>query len=410
MNSVLVVDDEFSIRESFKLILSPAYEVLQAATGEGALKLTVDNVVDLVYLDIRMPGMDGIETLKRLKEISPQTEVVMVTAVNDVQKASEAIKIGAFDYVVKPFDVEKIQNLTRDILRRKNILASIRGIGELSVPSLVGRTEKINQIMKRIEGISGSFDWALITGEAGVEKEWIARLINDLSPEPKRFAAINCKGRSAAYLNKKLFPGKMGNSTTELSRDGGLINSAQVLFIDNIEYLPQETQEKLLKAPIRLICGAIVNLKEINFNNELWQKLSAVQFEIPPLRERAADIPIVIDYFFNESKKNHNSKIKEIFPGALNIFSAYTWPGNIDELQAVIERLVLTVNKPFIEENDLPIHILLSNSVSHTLSLEDAYSEFEKKFIGKILEMNSQDKEKTARALNIKPLVLDSKL
>lgn len=406
--TILVIDDELSIRESFNLILSGEYRVLQAASGEGALSAVAEHKVELAFLDIRMPGLNGIETLKRLKEISPSTEVVMVTAINDVQKAAEAVKHGAYDYLIKPFDVEKIQKLAADILRRKGLISSTLNVSLSEVPSLIGASDKILNLSDKIESAAKTSAWVLIKGESGTEKEWVARLISQASGPKGLFVSIDAKGRSYSYLEKKLFGVHGGQTVAGLIKKQGIVDSASVLFIDNAEYLPPDIQEKLITAPMRLICGTSINLQDGEFKKELLKKLSEYQIDLPPLRERASDISLLLEHFLKEAKNKYNGSVKEIKQPVKDILSAYSWPGNVLELQAFVERAVITCNSASIDTKDLPINILLS--VSHPLPLEEQYDEFEKVVIDRLLSENAGDQEKTARILGIHPQVLSSKL
>ena len=408
--TILVVDDEFSIRESFNLILSSNYRVIQAASGEGALKQATDFKIDLAYLDIRMPGMDGIETLQRLKEISPASEVVMVTAVNDVQKAAHAIKLGAHDYLVKPFDVEKILGLTETLLRRKGLLSVLRGISGVELPQLISSSEKMVEISKRIGEISKTNNWVLFVAESGVEKLWAAKLIHQQSGEKKPFISLDLKGLPSSAIERRLFGKKEGITTADLRKEVGIAADAGTLFLDNIKHLPDNIQQRILSLPTRVILSTSHNISDLNLTKELGEKISNSTLIIPPLRERASDIPMLIDYYFDELKKIHSSSAKEMLPAVKDLLSSYNWPGNVDELKAIIERLILILDKPIIEVNDLPLHILISSSSSVTMPLEEIYSGFEGEFIKNVLELNSKDIEKTSRMLHISPQVLEAKI
>lgn len=394
--AILIVDDEFSIRESFNLILSSAYRVIQAASGEGALKMIADQAVDLAYLDIRMPGLNGIETLKRIKEIAPQTEVIMVTAVNDVQKASEAINLGAYDYVVKPFDVEKILGMTRDILRKKGMRMLTRGITEKEILPPGGAAEFSEALAVKINEAAKSTDPVLIAGEAGTEKEWVAAQICGKSSASPEFNSLDAKGKSLNFLESKLFSESKGETTADLKKAAGLMAEPGVLFIDNIECLPEALLNKLAGAKARLVFGTTLA------DNELRGALfkHALKIEIMPLRSRPGDIPQIIAHLTE----------KEFSPEALNLLSSYGWPGNMLELASVVEQLALTAGQTAIGKNDLPLAVLLSSSGGKTMPFEEVFTDFEKEFIADLLKANLNDKEKTARMLKISQNVLETKL
>ncbi|OGC16282.1 hypothetical protein A3J90_01075 [candidate division WOR-1 bacterium RIFOXYC2_FULL_37_10] len=399
-STVLVVDDETSIRESFKLIFTGRYNLVQAASGEGAVKQIVDHSVDVAYLDIRMPGMDGIETLKRLKEISPQTQVVMVTAVNDVQRASEAVKLGAFNYVVKPFDVNFLLDLTEKLIIRKGMLSVFGGIrSECPSPFIRG--------MGKVEKIAASNDWVLITGEPGVEKEWLARFIHQQSKEVKPFMVFNVNGKSAGFIESKLFGQVGGETVADIRREPGLVEEAGTIFIDNIDLLPKRLQNKLVEVTARLIGGT--SEKEITFENGLKSKLLQM-INIPSLRERAAGISEIIDYFFNKSKALHGGIVKEISKEAKDLFMSYSWPGNVEELSVTIDKLVLVGENPVINIDDLPLHLLISSADVIALPFEEVFTDFEKRFIKQLIEKNDGDLLKTAQMLGIQPYILETKI
>ncbi|OGC41440.1 hypothetical protein A2526_04825 [candidate division WOR-1 bacterium RIFOXYD2_FULL_36_8] len=403
-STILVVDDETSIRESFKLIFSDKYHLLQAASGEGAIKQIADHSVDVAYLDIRMPGMDGIETLKRLKELSPQTQVVMVTAVNDVQRASEAIKLGAFNYVVKPFDVDFILGLTKDLLIRKGMLSAFaEGSKYDCLPPFIKGIEKI-------EEMTLSDDWILISGEPGVEKEWVAHYIHQQSKETKPFIVFEVERKPQSLIEKELFGLVGGNTVADIRREPGITEEAGTIFIDNIEYLPRALQNKIVKIPSRLICGSSVNQQELDIEKSLKDRLLKNIIHIPPLRARAADISVIFDYFFDKALREHVSFVRKISPEARDILTSYSWPGNIEELRVVLDRLVLICQNSVIKPENLPLNILISSSDVHSLPLEEVYSEFETGFIKLLLEKNSNNRLKTSQMLGIQPRVLDTKI
>lgn len=407
--SVLIVDDEFSIRESFGLILSDKYVVAQAATGEGAIGIISERPFDLVYLDIRMPGMDGIETLRRIKEISPFTQVIMVTAVNDVQKASEAIKYGALDYIVKPFDVEKILSLTKNIISRRGLEKTASEISREDAGKLIGSSQKILDILSRAQGISTSEN-VLIEGEAGVEKAWLAQYINQLSSPANKFTVIDARGKTESELERKIFGVKLGASTVDIVNKAGSVGQGDTLFIDNAEELPFHIQDKLENVPARIILGSTAKFDLEKFNKTLYSKASKNIFILPPLRERTSDIPQLLAYFIEKKSETGNTKIKDASAEAKEILSAYSWPGNMLEMESLIERLSLIIGSPIIEISDLPIDIILRAAGSNVLPLDDLYAKYEKNYIKETIKLNSGNIERSAKMLEIQPQVLQSKI
>jgi DNA-binding NtrC family response regulator len=411
-STVLVVDDELSIRESFGLILSDKYRLLLAASGEAAVKYCVDEPVELVYLDIRMPGLDGLETLRKIREVRPQTMVIMVTAVNDVQKAAEAVKFGAYDYVVKPFDVKQIQDTTTSILARRGITREAQRIAFRGEEvNLIGSSRPIEQARAMVEEARNKEGGVLVLGEGGVEKEWVAR--SCLAPG-QEFVKVDLNTLAPGRLMKTLFGEKRGGSVTELSRMIGKLEEIEqgVIFLDNIDRLPAKLQEKLagFGYSSRLVCGSTFNLKELGFNRELLDKISETIIELPPLRERSEDLPLLLDHFLERFNQKYARNLKGLSTRAKELLSSYPFPGNVLELEFIVERLVLTVEGPLLEPEDLPLNVLFHPQISYTKPMEEIYAEFEKDFIREVLARCGQDKNRAAQRLGLKPSVLDSKL
>ncbi|MFA6431568.1 MAG: response regulator [Candidatus Margulisiibacteriota bacterium] len=363
MNKILVIDDEYSIRESFSLIFQGKYEVSFAASGEGGMKAAADHKFDLAYLDVRMPGLNGLETLKRLKEIDSALEVVMVTAVNDVQKASEAIALGARDYIIKPFDVQSILKMTETILNRKYLLLQGTKLqkDEFEQPDPLGQSDKINNLIDEIKKKAPLHNRALILGEPGTEKEALGSLFHLDGPMPElpfNTLYLN-EGLNAEKAKTLLFGKTKGMTTADLHKTPGIIEETKkgTLFIGNIEYLPS-ILDSLKEAPSRLVAGSRqLNLAEIN--KETFEYFSEMLIVIPPLRERVSDIAFLAGRFIEKFNKKHNRAINGLSNKAENVFMKYQWPGNTAELKSVIERAVLSGTRNEIDLEDLPYDLLL---------------------------------------------------
>jgi DNA-binding NtrC family response regulator len=423
MHSILVVDDELSIRESFSLILKEHYKVKLAASGEAALKIITDQSLDMVYLDIRMPGLNGLETLQKIKEIDPDLEVIMVTAVNDVQKAGQAVKHGAREYVVKPFDVEHILKLTEQILRKKALLAEgsqVQKNAARQLPELIGQHEKIVAVAKTVARIKKN-ERVLILGEAGTEKELVALLIHKQSKRsafPCQVAHLSPR-LTVAQLKALFFGLGKGESIADLEAKSGLFEQAKngSVFLNNLELLPDEIFRDIaalefsrsgssLKIPLesRLIGGAGVDLAEKN--KAVFDFFSEVHIHLPPLRQRASDIPLLADHLCKKFGARYEKEI-EFDATALEALTNYSWPGNLSQLEGLVERLVLTSAGGQIEVEDLPIDILMQGSGS---AGSDLISDFEKEYVAAVFVRQGQDREKTAAFLGINPLLLETKL
>lgn len=402
MDKILIVDDELSIRESFSLILEGKHGIVTAASGEAALKHVADQKIDLVYLDIRMPGIDGLETLKRLKEIDPFVDVVMVTAVNDVQKAGEAIRQGARDYIIKPFDVDAILKMTDSILLRKSLLLKINK----TAPAIIGRNEKIESVIKTAKAAAPKNSRVLILGEAGTEKEVLAEFIHSISPRADLpFRSISLSGKMPpAKIESRLFGSGTGSTTADLKRSPGLLDEVRggTLFIDHVEYLPP----KPIVSESRLIAGSsLAGLAEKS--KEIFDSFSETLITLPPLRERISDLPLLIEHYLEKFNERHGKEVAELSPEAEEIFSNYDWPGNVKELENMLERLVITTASRQITASELPVDLLLKSSGAPG---GEYLSQFEKSYIRKIVDEAGGDKEKAAAILGINPLFLESKL
>jgi len=423
MPNILVIDDELSIRESFSLILEEKYKVLLAASGEVALKQVADQKLDLAFLDIRMPGMDGLETLKRIKEINPDLEVVMVTALNDVSKANAAVKHGARDYVVKPFDVNHIIKLTEQILRKKAIIkhgSQAQKKAARLIPELIGQSDKITKVLKTIEKIK-NYERVIILGEDGTEKETIAQMIHEKSNRSDfPFYTVYLSRNMSPQKIKGLFFGwGKGTSTIALEAKSGLFEQIKMgtIFINNLEALPAEILETIssgkfsrlgseAKIPIeaRLIAGAGLNLPEEK--REFYEYFSEVTIKLPPLRERNSDLPLLINHLFEKYIIQYGKEV-DVETRALEALANYSWPGNTFQLASIIERLILSCANNKITLEDLPLDILINLAGSPGSNFATT---FEQEYIKKIFELNHKSKEKTAAFLEITPFLLEAKL
>jgi two-component system response regulator AtoC len=442
--TILIVDDELSIRESFSLILEDKYRIMVAASGEASLKKLVDEKVDLVYLDIRMPGMDGMETLKRMKEIDRDVTVVMVTAVNDVQKAGEAIKLGAEDYLIKPFDVKEILGMTERNIRRKNLSRQTREM-QISAQSLedaelLGTAREIDEIRKIVDDISDKNLNVVISGERGVEKELLAAIIHNVSSRGAGpFCVLSTSGKSPEALRSKLFGSGKGSSASTLEKEKGALERASsgTLFLTDIENLPQSLQKELLSTlekkeikregslssipvDVRVICGAGSNPKDLvskgRLDKPLYEELSKALIEIPPLRRRASDIPILADHFVRKFNKRHGKDINGFTGDALETLSGYQFPGNVTELENMIENIVLTFEGREISSTELPVSLLASSKTfkdtdeGRKLSIESSYENLERQCIEHSIDATGSDLSKAAELLGLSDAALRAKI
>jgi len=434
--TILVVDDETSIRESFSLILEDNYKVITAASGEVALKKLVDEPVSLIFLDIRMPGMDGIETLSRIREIDKDVIVVMVTAVADVQKAGEAIKLGAFNYVVKPFDVELIQSTAKNLIEKKNIIKET----EKNICKPVIEFEKPKEISSFIEKASQTEQCILICGEPGVEIDEIVYEIHSKSVRADQALRVfNIPGcAQKKIIREALFGIGKGSFSYEFERHIGLVEicSGGTLVLNNIENLPSDIALEIINviedksmtrdggfAPIsvntRIIAATSSDLKHLSgkgsFNKKLYSLISNMILTISPLRSRKNDIYSLADFLLHKFNKKYNKNISKFSKIAMDALSNYNWPGNSRELASVIDTIVLSKEGPEIFIEDLPIDIIIHgvNSVNEKgsdIGLESIIESFDKEFIYSVLKKCDFDRSKATKILGFGQNVLSTKI
>ena len=441
--TVMVVDDEFSIRESFGLILGDNYKVLLSASGEAALKKLADEKVDVVYLDIRMPGMDGLETLKKLKDIERDVTVIMVTAVNDVQKAGEAIKLGAKDYIVKPFDVEAIVKMTERVLKKKALCKETKEVRESAEhydEDLIGTSKPLEDLRALINDLSQKDVNVLILGEAGVEKETVARLLHTESKRGKGAfitAAFLDKGEDEA---RSMLFGKGGSSfAATLEKESGLLEAAEggTLYFQNIESIPSVVQKELatailknefihrdlgtaVKINLRAIASSSVDLKALiaegRFSKELYEAIGTSEITIPPLKQRSSDIAEMAQYFVDKYNRIFARSVKAFTKDSLEALQGYPFPGNADELENIVEGIILTFDEQEIPLSKLPLNVLLNSaslkglSEAEALTFDSLTDKLEKAHIERMLLASGGDISKAARTLGLLPNSLSAKM
>ncbi|MFA5034405.1 MAG: response regulator [Candidatus Margulisiibacteriota bacterium] len=398
MYNILVIDDEQSIRESFSLILEGKYNIFLAASGEGALKLAADNKIDLAYLDFRMPGINGLETLKRLKQIDPSLEVIMITAVNDMQKAGEAIKLGANNYLIKPFDVDAVLKMTERLLQRKTLIKEGLEVQKGSQRSLqlVGQSEKILAANKQIEKAAASSEPVLIVGEAGTEKEPAAELIHQQSDRqdfPLKRISLTPE-ISPNRLRQILLGGSSGSNTIDLEKKVGLLEMAKdsSVIINNFEFYPAGTP--LLTA--RLLATSTKPLNDFK----------GLVINLPPLRERLSDIPLLINHYLSLFSERYGQEIRSVNAEVEDLLTKYQWPGNVKELELVIERFFLNYSGEAVS----PTYLAFEYTLGGTETLGRTYLEsLEKEYLRRVYE-EAGNAERAAAALKIPVEMLAAKL
>ncbi|MBN3032802.1 MAG: sigma-54-dependent Fis family transcriptional regulator [Candidatus Saganbacteria bacterium] len=430
---ILVVDDEKSLRDSMRLLLKDRYDVQLAATGREAIGLIKARPVDLVLLDIRLPEIDGLEVLKIIKGIDDSIEVIMVTAVITVSKAVEALRLGAYDYITKPFDIAALTEQVGKLMEKRALLKenlSLRRLIEAGAQfeKIVGRSAAIRAVFKTIEDVAPSNSTVLVSGESGTGKELVARAIHNRSPrKEKLFVALNCAAIPENLLESELFGHEKGAYTGAADRQLGKfeIASGGTLFLDEVGSLPLPMQTKLLRAlqereieriggsrpvPVDVRIVAATNsdlkaaIKERRFREDLYYRLNVVPIQLPPLRERKGDIPLLAAHFLNKYNHEFGKKVRGLKKEVLDLLAAYDWPGNVRELENLIERLVVLSRNGGIEADKLPPEIrgeAPCPARSGGTRFRDAVRKFEADFIRQALDKAGGKKGKAARTLGI---------
>ena len=441
---VLVVDDDSGLRESLRVILEDEFEVLDVPDGLQALEVVRSYQVDLVLLDIRMPGMDGITVLERMKALDEQIEVILVTAVMEVRSAVAAMKLGAFDYITKPFEEEGVlasirraiekRALEREVVFLRSELARKQGFDEI-----VGQHHEMLKLYQVIGQVARTTSTVLITGESGTGKELVARAVHRQGPrKDKPFVPINLPTLTEPLVESELFGHERGAFTGAFQRRLGKFELAQggTLFLDEVGALKPELQAKLLRVlqereiervggsrrigiDVRVIAATNLDLEKAvsnqAFRGDLYYRLKVMPIHLLPLRERREDIPLLVDHFIRKYNREFSKRVDGVLPDALACLQEYPWPGNVRELQNVIERSVGLVDGRSIQLEDLPVDLMLPNPGSkasqfESLPLKQACAQFERQAILRVLQRVGWNRGEAARLLGLHRNTLKLKL
>lgn len=382
--TILVVDDEDLIRWSFeKELTKEGYEVITAKTGEEGVEVFNREIPDLTILDIKLPGMGGMEVLKKIKEIDPYAGVIMITAYADVETAVAAMKMNASDYLSKPFDLEEVKVVIEKNISNSKIKKEFHSIKQrekkyYSFSKIITRSPDMQSLINMAKKIASSEARnILIEGESGTGKELLSRAIHYESRRSQYpFMGINCAAIPETLLESELFGFEKGAFTDARSSKKGLLELANggTILLDEISEMPLSSQAKLLRVletrtfkrlggtrdisvDVRIIATTNKNLAEEigkgKFREDLYYRLNVMELKIPPLRERSEDIQLLVEYFIGEFNREFRKNIKGTTKSALNILKEYTWPGNVRELKNVIERAVILREGGKIDESDL---------------------------------------------------------
>jgi len=384
VRKLLLVDDEADVRYSFRrLFEGPDLEVWEAGSGEEALRLIPKVQPDLVVMDIRMAGLSGLETLRRIRQTDPRLLVILMTAYGTTQTAIEAMKLGAYDYLLKPFDVAKLRAAIEQGLKaardmRQTVAIRPEGSTEEDTLGLVGRSEPMQQVFKLIGQLAGSDATVLITGESGTGKELVARAIYQHSRRADQpFLAVNCAAIPEGLLESELFGHERGAFTGATQQRIGKFEQCHrgTLFLDEIGDMGLATQAKILRVlqtgqfervggnqtlqvDVRILAATNRPLEEMvaarQFREDLFYRLNVVRIHLPPLRERKEDIPLLVEYFLRRIAREQNQAPRSMTAAALEALVAYRWPGNVRELENVLRRASVMAKGEAILPGDLP--------------------------------------------------------
>ncbi|MFC4678604.1 sigma-54 dependent transcriptional regulator [Desulfovibrio legallii] len=445
-NSILVVDDDQAHRGMLRTMLrSWGYAVSEAADGDEALNLVRERAFDAVLTDVRMARMDGIHTLKSVLEYNPALPVVLMTAYSSVETAVEALRLGAYDYLVKPLDFEILRHTLRQAIEHSRLSVENRELRrQLSEaaarPGILGRSPAMLAMQETIATVAPTEATVLITGESGTGKELVARALHSGSARAdKPMVTVNCAALAENLLESELFGHEKGSFTgADRRREGRFVQAnGGTLFLDEIGEMPLPLQAKLLRAlqegevqrvgsdapltvDVRVLAATNRDLREEvarrRFREDLYFRLNVISLEVPPLRDRGEDIPVLAAHFLERFAGRNRKSIRGFSPQAVDSLLRYAWPGNVRELENAVERAVILCNGDLITRRELPA------AITEAASPEEASSaavgalaglpldELERRAIGETLRCTGDNKSEAARQLGITRATLHNKL
>lgn len=386
---ILIIDDDDEIRYSLNRVLSSrGYAVEEASSGEVGIEVAEKDTFQVIFLDNRMEGMSGLETLQHLRSVAPESMVILMTAFGTTQTAIEAMKFGAFDYIIKPFELKKVLELTEKAFQSFSDLQKSRTGGEPVLNSedyqegIVGSSEPMQAVFKAIGQVATSNVTVMVTGESGTGKELVARCIHQHSlRSSKPFMAVNCAAIPDNLIESELFGHEKGSFTGATQQRTGKFELCDggTLFLDEIGDMALPTQTKILRAlqegeiqrvggektikvDVRLIAATNRDLEKMveekSFREDLYYRLNVMRIRIPSLRDRLSDVPALVDFMLQRMQKDRRMKVKRVSDEALRVMMQYSWPGNVRELENTIQRCVVIAQGDTVLKKDLPQEIL----------------------------------------------------
>ena len=442
MNSIIIIDDEIQICESIKMILDyEGYQVVYSTDAPSGLDKISQNNFSALLLDIQMPDMNGFEALKKVKRTHPHLSVIIISAHGSVENAIKATKLGAFDFIEKPIDRDKLLISVRNAVEQSNLLLenkeikkSLEGEGKI-----LGKSKAIENILEMINKVAPLDTRVLITGENGTGKELVARAIHQKSERKDQpFVEVNCAAIPNELIESELFGHEKGSFTGAVQQRIGRFELANkgTLFLDEVGDMSLQAQAKVLRAiedgriervgggkkidvDVRLIAATNKNLKEEiekeTFREDLYHRLNVIPIHIPSLSERLEDIPILVEHFANDITTKHKKPAVKFNADAMQFLRSLSWSGNVRELRNIIERIIIIVDKREIERKDIeflfaPGQASMDEIIEASNSFQDFKEKAERAFILKQLKINNWNISKTAEQLEIQRSHLYNKM
>jgi len=417
-----------------RVLSSEGFIVKEAINGLEALKRLEEEDYSLVLLDLKMPGLNGIETLKKIREFDINLPIIMISAYGSISEAVEAMKLGALDYLIKPFDIEELKIIVERAikqyeLRVENIYYREEEEKRFNFDEIIGKSKAIKRVLEMVKSVSVTPATVLITGESGTGKELIARAIHKNSPGNKNpFVVVNCVAFSSHLLESELFGHEKGAFTGAISKRIGRFEMAKggTIFLDEIGEIDPVIQTKLLrflqekefervgssksiKVDVRILSATNLDLKkkaeDNNFRQDLYYRLNVFNIEVPSLRERKEDIPLLVEHFIHKYDKILNKKVEEISPQAMELLLNYDYPGNIRELENILERSMIMAKNNIMDET----YFAFINKENFS-EKKGTLKEVEKELIIKYLIQKKSNRTKTAELLGISRRNLQNKI
>jgi len=439
--TILIVDDERNTREGLQRALQDRYNVLLAEDSQKAVQTLESAPVDVMLTDLRMPGVDGMGLLRRAMSLSNPPVCIMMTAYGSIENAVQAMQAGAYHYVTKPVNLDELELVIQRALHSRRIETENVNLHEqidrkYGLENLIGESSTMRQLFETVQQVAPSRATVLITGETGTGKELIAKAIHNLSPRKNGpFIAVHAAALPSTLLESELFGHEKGAFTGAMERRTGRFELADggTLFLDEVSELEPPIQVKLLRVleerafervggsktlqvDVRLVAATNKDLKKLvtegKFRDDLFYRLSVVAVDLPPLRERRDDIPLLVKAFLDEFSRENNKQVRELTPEALNVLLAYDWPGNVRELRNAIEQMVVLARTERLTVRDLPAAIRGSadltkiNVVRAGMTVEEA----ERQLIVQALKETEGNRTKAAQKIGISRRTLHRKL